>query len=432
MISNQQFVETKFVKSFGNLYETLKEHKAMVAGGIFTSLYTNKEVNDIDVYFATREQAGEFLAEWPGRIVSVTNKSITLVGVYDLPPMQIIWSMPVGNLQALFQHFDFTINMAGFDFATETFHYHPDFMSDLAGRRLSFNPKTAFPLISALRVHKYKERGFECSRKEMLKILLQISTLKIETAEELAKAIGGMYGEAIRLELPEGKVDLSLVIDQLSASITAEKAYSFLPEVLTSATVLISPSNLGDLLCKKDLFDGGWVYKNQDEVIYKENGRIIPIPACVALGLAPEQECKPSEAVKTTHLVYKWVNKTSDPTVFTSFFDPSFKYELGVKVENVNKDHGIYTVFGKDINCTTYTNRPGGVVLCLMVEEKHRVKGTTQFTEALPLYVCEPSKAKGSDPYSSESLLKDSHKETKVEENSQITEVVVTSGISLT
>lgn len=38
-----------------DIWEVLKEHKAIIAGGAITSIFTNQPINDIDVYFRSEE-----------------------------------------------------------------------------------------------------------------------------------------------------------------------------------------------------------------------------------------------------------------------------------------------------------------------------------------------------------------------------------------
>ena len=77
----------------------------------------------------------------------------------------------------IFKHFDYTINMAAYNLNTGEFSCHECFMLHNSQRVLQFNTGTRFPIISALRVQKYKERGYNISRKEFMKLLLSINKL---------------------------------------------------------------------------------------------------------------------------------------------------------------------------------------------------------------------------------------------------------------
>lgn len=177
------------------LYNQLKYSKAIVAGGTITSIFCNREINDIDVYFKNKEDCASFLIEiadskW---ILAKTEKAFLFK--HDKIDVQAIFFKYFENVKDIFNAFDFTVCMGAFDFETEEFILHDDFLKHNAQRILKFNHGTAFPIISALRVQKYVDKGYYISRTEFIKIMLIICNLKISTFEELKEQIGGMYGE---------------------------------------------------------------------------------------------------------------------------------------------------------------------------------------------------------------------------------------------
>lgn len=80
------------------------------------------------------------------------------------------------------------------EYAQETFTCHPDFLKHNAQRYLGFSEKTRYPLVSALRVQKYKERGYDISKGQMLKLLLAVNAKNIDSWEVLLDELGSMYG----------------------------------------------------------------------------------------------------------------------------------------------------------------------------------------------------------------------------------------------
>lgn len=84
--------------------------------------------------------------------------------------------------------------MGAFDFSTEQFILHSDFLKDNCYRTLRFNSNTVYPIISLLRVQKYEEKGYNISKSEFLRILLTCVKLNITSYKELCEQIGGMYG----------------------------------------------------------------------------------------------------------------------------------------------------------------------------------------------------------------------------------------------
>lgn len=190
----------------------LADAEAIVAGGTLTSIFSGKEVNDVDVYFRSHHHAIRFLDTLKDEgasysIFHATDRSVLLRdhagGVNGTgQDVQMIVYKFFKTPQEIFEAFDFSINMAAFTFHKDDDDGEPyinvvmveDFLKDLAQRRLVFNPKTDYPLISDLRVDKYKDRGFSISRKEKFKILLAVNAKNIDSWEVLKDELGSMYG----------------------------------------------------------------------------------------------------------------------------------------------------------------------------------------------------------------------------------------------
>lgn len=116
----------------------------------------------------------------------------------------------------MFSDFDFTINMIAVTIKDEKKYLHKDAMQHLSQRILVTNGWTKFPIMSVLRVDKYKQRGYSISKKEMLKLILACSGLNLASYDEVLEHIGWMYG----LELDkvfDKERDFSIIecIDQL-------------------------------------------------------------------------------------------------------------------------------------------------------------------------------------------------------------------------
>lgn len=197
----------------------LTTSNAIIAGGALTSIFTGTEVNDYDIYFRTRKDIITFIRNafceegdensltehYPlseedfldiGRYEFIcqnhTSRSITFTHG-DLV-LQLIHFDFFNEVSDIFKSYDFHINMAAYDFSTERFVLHNKFITDVAERRLTFNPSTAYPIISSLRVSKYLERGYKISKKEMFKIGMAIANLDINSWKELEDQLSGFYG----------------------------------------------------------------------------------------------------------------------------------------------------------------------------------------------------------------------------------------------
>jgi len=194
-----------------------------LAGGAVLSLMTNKPVNDLDLYFASREAVAEFIEENSGVYLhSVTDKSISLslsTTKYGTKEFQLIYFDSYSNADEIFSDFDYTCCMCAYSFDDKQFYFHNDFWEHLAAKKLVFSPETKFPIISMLRVEKYQQKGFSISNGELRKIALAISKLNLEDKAEFLHQYGSMYGL-------ESTVDLFLEDDALFDSEKALEKFS--------------------------------------------------------------------------------------------------------------------------------------------------------------------------------------------------------------
>lgn len=202
---NKEYIVKQLKKNIpSDIFNFFKENNVMLAGGALTSILTNKPINDYDLYFKSKKDVLSFLAEvkendWLPSYTFIftcaTDKSISFrSNSFGESLIQLIHQGYYKDLYAVFSDFDFTINMIGYDFAEDEVYYHQDAMQHLAQRILVTDGGTKFPLVSVLRAAKYEDRGYKISKKEMVKLLLQVSAMNLTSYEEVAKHIGGMYG----------------------------------------------------------------------------------------------------------------------------------------------------------------------------------------------------------------------------------------------
>ena len=166
---------------------------AFAAGGAVTSVFTNKDINDVDVYFKSREAFEYAVADayengmW---CVSATKRAVTF-SQNGGTPVQFMHFDFFPTAQDIFDAFDFTVVMGALDFDTDEFVFHQDFLKHNSQRFLRFHPGTRFPLASATRVLKYQDRGYTIGKGDMLKIALASRKVKIDTWEDLKDQSGG-------------------------------------------------------------------------------------------------------------------------------------------------------------------------------------------------------------------------------------------------
>lgn len=218
-----------------SVWQLLKDTKCVLAGGAITSLFTGKEVNDLDLYVTTKEALGRILSEAYGHsdmdylgmyelhVKFATERSILMKESRKEIPLQLIHYKVHENVESIFNSFDFTVCMGAFDFATEEFVFHKDFFLDNSRRRLSFNKNTDFPVVSLLRTNKYKTKGYDISKSELLRVAFTIANKDYNSWEDVISECQGMYGIA-----PEDLFDttkpfsLDVVVDQLVGVVLKE------------------------------------------------------------------------------------------------------------------------------------------------------------------------------------------------------------------
>jgi len=192
---------------------------AFAAGGAVTSVFTNTEINDVDVYFKTKEdfeRAVEGAYEDGLWCVSTSKRAVTFADANNI--IQFMYFDFFSTAQDIFKAFDYTVVMGAFDYDSGEFVLHDDFLKHNAQRFLRFNAGTRYPLASATRVLKYQGRGYTIGRGDVLKIALACRGVKIDSWEDLKDQIGGAYGEKVLLGSAGQEFSLSAAIDALTVS----------------------------------------------------------------------------------------------------------------------------------------------------------------------------------------------------------------------
>lgn len=227
-----EFEKAKIKQLLGtDVYDMLKETKCVLAGGAITSLFTSKEVNDWDIYLTSEESLSqvfaqafgvsedEFLSPYDLIVKFATQRSMLCVDKYGQQNLQIIHYKIHDSVESIFQSFDFEHVMGAFDFATEEFVLHENFLKVNAQRLIQFNPTTDFPITSMMRVQKYKERGYTISKAQMLRIAFTIANKEYASWEDVKSEISGLYGIApedmFNEEKPFSLEEVVLQLDKL-------------------------------------------------------------------------------------------------------------------------------------------------------------------------------------------------------------------------
>jgi hypothetical protein len=195
---------------------------AFAAGGAVTSVFTGKPINDIDVYFKSREAFEYAVADAyeNGMWCLASSKRAVTFNNNGGTPVQFMHFDFFPTAADIFDAFDFTVVMGALDFDTGEFSFHDDFLKHNSQRFLRFHPGTRYPLASATRVLKYQDRGYTIGKGDILKIALAARKVKIDSWEDLKDQIGGAYGEKVVLA-GEGQ---AFSLDAAIAALTVDDA----------------------------------------------------------------------------------------------------------------------------------------------------------------------------------------------------------------
>lgn len=187
-----------------------------LAGGAINSVFTGRKIADYDFYFRDRASFEYAVAQafedsfW---CVHASDRSVTFSDNGTLH--QYMFFEFFESADAIFDAFDFTICMGAYDALVGDFHLHEKFLTDCAERKLRFHAGTRFPLISALRVLKYQERGYSIAREEMLQLALACAGTEMKSWDDLEGQIGGIYGDRISV-VRDGEFTVAKAIEAIS------------------------------------------------------------------------------------------------------------------------------------------------------------------------------------------------------------------------
>jgi hypothetical protein len=212
------------------LFKILAKLDAYVAGGAISCLFTERPINDFDIYFQkegdekevieyfgqtsnwkhdyTSSLSASFKSDKPlaftdpcdyGKTIVAGNQKIQLVTAYH------------GEYQTIFTTFDFHCCMGAFLFKQNEFVFDPYFITDNMSRTIRFNYEgVANALTTLFRVEKYKKYGFTITFEELLKIIFAIKKIKLNTMKELKEFIRmlppGIYKKILMRELIDTQI----------------------------------------------------------------------------------------------------------------------------------------------------------------------------------------------------------------------------------
>jgi hypothetical protein len=307
-----------------DVWDIFRECNVIIAGGAITSTFSNKDVNDVDVYVRNKYDFAKFImAVYASNHAlipaNMTNRSILFRDKATQQDVQLIVYKYFPTVDDIFNDYDFTINMGALECNDDKFTFHDDFFKHNAQRYLQFHTGTAYPLISALRVQKYIDRGYTISKSQMLRLLLTISQLSIATWDQLKDEIGGMYGLNMDDVFPENE-EFSL-----------DKAISVLDEIVSDSKFKTVFSTIE----KSEIFDKFFPEYNYDGIYAKDK-------------------------------FFKNVAVMPDGRI-VSKYNTNFEYKVGGMVDG--GERGIYCYRGSEVLSGMYNDYSGGHIILELEQE---------------------------------------------------------------
>lgn len=192
----------------------LKKNNVMVCGGAITSIFSGVPINDIDCYFRSKEDCNNTFTELKNIGLKTRIRTANAVTLESLlgKDIQLICLEDYfqESPEKVYEQFDFTMCMAGYDFANGCFSFSNQFLKHLSQRTLVYNTKAHHPINSIIRVNKFKERGYQISKTEYLKIILSLTRIKLDTYGDLLGQLNAVSSSThfkLRDKITEGKLE---------------------------------------------------------------------------------------------------------------------------------------------------------------------------------------------------------------------------------
>jgi len=117
-----------------------------LAGGALTSHYTGKTTNDFDIYPKTKKDRDSIVETLFDEYHNyhASDRALTFVKDGETPIQVMIFDV-FQSAQSIFDYFDFTVNMAAYDFDTDETIMDENFLVHNSQRYLHINPNTKYP-----------------------------------------------------------------------------------------------------------------------------------------------------------------------------------------------------------------------------------------------------------------------------------------------
>lgn len=178
----------------GEILQDLKKYKCWIAGGAILSIFTGEEVNDIDIFFRSKEDVFNVInsrsGNWYFTKWSATTRDIIR------KPIQLVYKNTFSSVEGIFKTFDFSVCCAAYDCETEEFVFGDTFFEDVMSRTIHFNHHTDGAIMTLPRIVKYQERGYSFPKPELMKVGLTLANYNLQSWDDVSDVLSGTYGSS--------------------------------------------------------------------------------------------------------------------------------------------------------------------------------------------------------------------------------------------
>lgn len=178
-VNFQLLDDIKIISDIWEIFDRMQV-KIFIAGGCFTQLFTNGRINDVDVFFKSKDDLDRVLPMIDNcdEFSSMRSNEAVKNLKYRNLKVQLILKYFFESEEQIFNEFDFTIVKACYD--GDRLKYHERFFIDLAKKRLVPNENLVKPLSTFKRMVKYISRGYSICPVGQSRIAKNINNLKID------------------------------------------------------------------------------------------------------------------------------------------------------------------------------------------------------------------------------------------------------------
>lgn len=178
----------------GEILQDLKKYKCWIAGGAILSIFTGEEVNDIDIFFRSKEDVFNVInsrsGNWYFTKWSATTRDIIR------KPIQLVYKNTFSSAEQIFKTFDFSVCCAAYDCETEELVFGDTFFEDVMSRTIHFNHHTDGAIMTLPRIVKYQERGYSFPKPELMKVGLTLANYNLQSWDDVSDVLSGTYGSS--------------------------------------------------------------------------------------------------------------------------------------------------------------------------------------------------------------------------------------------